>query len=232
MKSITLFIFCLFFACNYSVAQNDTENDSLLLKGNYGMFKTNIVYGLMREYNLFYEFGLKNNNAIELRGGYIHPNRALDYIMVGALSSPYYFHKGFAVGGSFKKYRVRKYNSFWKYYLGYKNEFFDNKSLWLGGWSGSSYANELYMSQRKNIIHLRVEYGLSSKRIGFLKEGYAGLGLNMIHVHTTYHDCRQCGPYGPALINDDEKPYLDNGYYVLPTLHFGFRFGGRFRQGR
>ena len=216
---------------HYSYAQ-DSQNDSLLINGNYGIIKTNIVSSLLKEISISYEFGLKDYKSVELKAGYIHPNRGLDFFMVGGFQSPYFFHKGFSIGGAFKKYKVKKFNSFWKYSLAYKYEFFNDEELWLGGWGGSSYANELYFSQRKNIIQLRTEYGLSSKKLGFFTEGYVGLGLNIIHVHSIYHDCRQCGFTGPAAITKKEKPYLDNGYYIYPTAHFGFRFGGRFKQGK
>ncbi len=54
-----------------------------------------------------------------------------------------------------------------------------------------------------------------------LIEPYVGFGMVITYAKTNYLDHR----FPSTPVPDREKPYYDNGWYVLPTIHRGAKIG-------
>lgn len=213
-----LYILYLIIFCTFSIyAQKKPkvyEFDSSQI--NRKSLKINYFRSIADEVPVYYEFENKNNSTNELKFGIIYSNPILKFLYEGHYSSPRFYFYGAFLGFGQKKYFKDDLENYISYGLTYKFKFYNHQDFWLGGWGGSDYANDINLSQRLSVLNFQLLRGknvINDKRVS---DYYIGLGVNVTHAQTTYHYSK----YPPV-----NEPYYDNGYFIVPTIHFGYKFG-------
>ncbi|OFX42207.1 MAG: hypothetical protein A2046_03835 [Bacteroidetes bacterium GWA2_30_7] len=216
---IILLLFSIY--CN---SQNDTT---------FNAVKLNISKLLINELNLSFEHKYFNN-AFEICVGYVYPAKYIGLITNDLINSygiePIYYFKGFTSSISYKIY-FNKYNYRNLYFslsVLYKNVAFDNK--WISDGSGSDYAPDMYVSQKRKIYGGILKCGilLGRKKHSFY-EAYVGIGVKILNSNTEYH-YYTVGPHENDHYYYNGSPNFhtlkyDNGIYNYPYINFGIKYG-------
>lgn len=148
-----------------------------------------------REIGLGYEFPVRESIGLEIRPGYIYPSKFLDQYFVGAASSPNMKFKGVSLISQTRFYKAGKKENGLRnlnFSVGYRYLWYTDEYLWLGGFGGSSYANELYLSQWRNDLILMVGSGNARLSKKVLHEFEMNIGARFSLLHTKVNDCRFC----------------------------------------
>lgn len=157
--------------------------------------RVNPIRLAFREIGLGYEFPFRQSIGLEIRPGFFYPSKFLDEYFVGAASSPNMKFKGASLISKMRFYKAGKKENGLRnlnFSFGYRYLWFTDESLWMGGFGGSSFANELYLSQWRNDLILMIGKGnaLISKNI--LNEFEMNIGARFSFLHTKVNDCRFC----------------------------------------
>lgn len=204
------------------------QNDSVYAeyKLTYKAIKINPLRSFSDEIPFFYEFGLNFKKALEIKAGIVYPNPLFRGWAVGFATSPRFYHTGIFLGIAKKTYRKTDEELFYiSYSFTIKHKWFKDEDLWLGGMGGSSEANELYLSQKLLILNTQITIGNCDFKKNELNELYFGFGLNFIYAKTIYHGSRFSGYPNFCDPAEENEPIFNNGIYLMPTVHIGYKFG-------
>ena len=188
-------------------------------------FKINFVRALADEIPFYYEYNAGSGKVRELKGGVIYPNPVLSSWAEISSASPRFMYWGAFAGSGFKWFSKKDDENYLAFNYTYKYKFFNEKKLWLGGLSGSDFANELHLSQRLHVLNLQLVFGNQVNDSKGLKEFYGGFGVNFTYAKTLLHGCTFCEPDFETKENHYSNPYYNNGIYFAPTIHIGYKVG-------
>ena len=155
----------------------------------------NPIRMVFREIGAGYEFPIRESIGLEIRPGFIYPSKLLDEYYVAAASSPNMKFNGVSLISQTRFYKARKKGNGLlnlNFSLGYRYLWYTDKALWMGGFGGSSFANELYLSQWRNDLILMVGCGNARLTKKFLHEIEMNIGGRLSLLHTKVNDCRFC----------------------------------------
>lgn len=195
MIPLKKFIFFLALHIYCFVSAQDTSQLSVANTRPYRYaIRINPLRCAIREAAVGFEFGLNKNRSLEIRPGFIFPDKFLDGLYVGFASSPNMKYKGVSLMTETRFYTSSKENrqGYLSFLVGYRYMWYTDEWMWMGGLGGSSYANELYLSQWRNDLLLMVGKGSMRLNGPLLKEFELGAGFRLSYLHTKVNDCRFC----------------------------------------
>lgn len=215
-RGIFLLLWCTIVILSAS-AQTDTSATR---------FKINVLRMPTNELQFFLEKPLTKTTAIEYVGGLIYPNPMLSEIAVGFASSPFFFYYGIILGAGYRKYN--KKGNYRQMAIITKYKRFDKQTLWYGGFSGSSAANEQLLSRQQYLLSPRITFGKfpSTSWVDLA----VGFGVNFILTHNVVYGSRLFGGegYSPTLAGQrGNVTFPERGVYFIgyPVVVLSLRFG-------
>jgi hypothetical protein len=186
---------------------------------------------IFRDLNLGAAIRIQETKTVELRLGWVHSNRWLHHnLYEPAATSTEMNYSGPSVYFQFNKWRKGKADrlSYVGFIAGYRYLYYTDKTMWMGGFGGSSYDEELLLSQWRNDIFLLGTIGFKSSKIS-TAEVSIGIRINCTHTnvvdtkfHFTYLSPQEYEQYKASAV--EELPYSE-GWGVLPVIRFTSRLG-------
>lgn len=176
------------------------------------MFTTIPVRCILNDWNIGYAKRLGEQYTLETRVGWVHRNNFLDEYYVGMLTSTSMKFHGPSVYFQLNKWHSGKKERNWFYGIiaGYRYLWYHDKSVWMGGMGGSSFAENLELSQWRNDVLLLGTIGIRTTRISSTE---ISLGARMSFTHTHDIDTR----FHPVNMSPEEyEAYKDGAFAALP----------------
>ena len=184
-----------------------------------------------RDINLGVAFRIRESQTLEVRLGWVHANKFLHRNLYepGFTSTEMNYH-GASVYFQWNKWRISRAGKpcYFGIIGGYRYLFYTDKSMWMGGFGGSSDAEELLLSQWRNDIFILGSLGLKTSK-NSTAEVSAGVRVNYTHtnvVDTRFHPvfitAQEYEEYKRNSING--LPY-SKGWGILPVIRFTSRIG-------
>ncbi len=220
MKQLLHTIIFTAICLNTLLSQTDNNPDKSLY--HFKAIKINPLRCITDEIPVYYEFSETFSKSWEIKAGIIYPSLLFSEVVVGFTGSPSLFHNGVSAGIARRKYFSKSNsNNYISVAIGYKYKMFNKKTLYLGGWSGSSEADILLLSQNIHTFSIKFITGqMITYNLKTLADIYFGIGINTNYTSTTVHSCKnhQEHTFG-------NSSFYNNGIYIIPTIHIGIKLG-------
>ncbi len=219
LKVISVNLFFIYMvAC--AIAQEPKKNEEIGIKKIPKIIlKIDLIRPLIEEIPISIEFISQKGNALELKAGIIYSNPFLKDFIEGAYGSNRFYYAGTIFQAGYRRYFDGSQGSYFQFSIGYVNKSFENENLWLGGWGGSSSADEFILSETVNQIMIIPKIGQRFTTGRLCLDAYIGIGGKVSYKKTTYHWSRQ----------EIDNEFLNTPYYsqqFRPSLRLGVQIGG------
>ncbi len=206
------------------IAQDTPEQiarDSVQSKRFY--IKINPLRYLSDEASIFIEHKGEKSVSYELKLGVIVKNYSLHdgtTFLIGP--NTFFLHNGVLAGLGVKKTNMFSSKSFIQTSFIYKYKYAENEEV-RNGRIGYYNSYWVYVTQflRQGVINVIIGMEIWDKTKLLLIEPYVGFGMVVTYAQTNYLNRR----FPSSPVPDREKPYYDNGWYALPTIHLGVKIG-------
>jgi hypothetical protein len=144
---------------------------------------------LLWDFNIGYAKSIDDYRTLEFRLGYVHRNNVLHEYYEGFLTSTDMHFHGPSFYFQMNKWRYSKAGArhFFGVITGYRYLWYQQESLWLGGWGGSSFAEWPVLSQWRNELLLLGTFGWRSSRFSTTE---ISIGIRIMQTHTHVDDTR------------------------------------------
>jgi|GEM_PF-1304902 len=186
---------------------------------------------IFRDINLGVAIRINDSQTFETRLGWVHDNKYLHRMLYEpAFTSTEMNYRGPSVYFQWNKWKTaRSGKSFYFGFIaGYRYLFYTDKTMWMGGFGGSSYGEELLLSQWRNDIFLLGSMGLKTSKNS---TGEVSVGIRVNYTHTNVVDTK----FHPVFVVAEEyeeykrnsingSPYSE-GWGILPVIRFTSRIG-------
>jgi hypothetical protein len=185
---------------------------------------------ILSDFNIGAGKRITPDQTLELRLGYVHRNNLLHPYYEGWLTSAEMRFHGPSVYVQWNKWKrtKKKRQWYWGLIAGYRYLWYHDEALWLGGTGGSSFDEQLTLSQWRNDVLLLGTIGIRTTRITSTE---ISLGVRLSHTYTHVGDTR----FHPSNMTQAEYdqyrggqvsnvPYA-SGFSILPVLRLSTRIG-------
>ena len=188
------------------------------------------VRTVLRDINVGFAHRIDFFHTIEVRLGWVHPNKVLHNVYEGWFTSTEMHYQGPSVYFQLCKWSFGKTGKY-KYLganLGYRYLWYYDKGMWMGGMGGSSFAESITLSQWRNDIFLLGSYGLGTTKLTCAE---ISIGLHITYTHTNVSDTRF---HFPDLTAEEYEDYkrstadgilFSEGWGIFPVIRFTSRLG-------
>lgn len=184
-----------------------------------------------RDINLGVAFRVREAQTFEARLGWVHANKFLHSMLYepGFTSTEMNYH-GASVYFQWNEWSRSRSGKprYFGIIAGYRYLYYTDKAIWMGGYGGSSYAEELLLSQWRNDIFLLGSFGVKTSSRSTAE---VSLGLRINYTHTNVVDTKF---HFPNMSAEEYEEYKRNtvqdlryseGWGLLPVIRFTSRIG-------
>ncbi len=226
MRRVLLVFGVLISLCNY--AQDSTRRTAAPAPKSF--LSTIPARSILSDYNIGYAHSISSKYTLEYRIGWVHRNNILHEYYEGWFTSTDCRFHGPSFYLQLNKWNymksMRRY--YWGIITGYRYTWYYEKSLWLGGNSGSSFEERPVLSQWRNGIYVLGTLGIQTTRVSTFE---ISVGIRVMQTYTHVSDTRfhpqymtpeEYDEYRVSLIT--EIPYA-MGWGIQPVFRISSRLG-------
>lgn len=223
-----LFIFALLLCTGKISAQDEPARTKPPAPQNY--LTTILLRSILWDYNIGYAHRLDPQHTLEYRAGWVHRNNIIHEYYEKWLTSPEMLFHGpsFYVQWNQWKYTPGMPRWYWGLIGGYRYQWHHDNGLSLAGTGGSSFAEDLTISQWRNDFLALFTIGFQTSKVSTF-EISAGARLSFTHTHigdTRFHPVNMTpAEYDAYRAGMVSKVPNGEGVSIVPLLRVSSRLG-------